>query len=166
MYEAKEKSIDGHKVTVSQWPARKALAIKLKLIRAVGPSLGELVSSARGDNLNAALDSNMNMDRLGSALERLLGALDEVTFMALTSDLMSGVRVDDLEMADDNNFNATFTGHLETFYKIVWFVLEVNFGSFFGESGIGKLTESVKGLMTKSSPMPQKGSRKKSGRSN
>lgn len=161
MYEAREKEIDGLKVTVTQWPARKALAIKLKLVKAVGPSLGELASSSKGGATSGILNAEIGTDKLGSAIEKLLSALDETTFMTLVTLLMSGVRVNGVEMSDENAFNVQFTGRLEAFYKIVWFVLEVNFGSFFGEGGIGRLTTAVKNL-TQQQPVPQVDSQKKS----
>jgi hypothetical protein len=161
MFAAKEKEIDGLKVVVTQWPARKALTTKLKLIRIIGPGLGELVGGfkGKGEGLASALDSDMNMERFTPALEKLLSALSEEMFMSLVITLMSSVRVNDVDMSSEKEFNMQFAGSLESFYKIVWFVLEVNYGSFFGESGIGNL----KGMMEKltpSSPMPQKNSQK------
>lgn len=165
MLEAKEREIDGHRVTVTQWPARKALAIKLRLARAVGPGLGELISGIDSKDIGSALDSNIDLSKLVPAIEKLLGGLDESTFMALTDSLMSNVRVDDVEMNNQNNFNEVFTAHLETFYKVIWFVLEVNYGSFFGEGGIGGAVSKI-GSLTASSPVPRNSSQKRSGKKN
>lgn len=157
MYQAKEKVIDNHKVVVTQWPARKALSTKLKLIRIIGPGLGEIASGLKGQSLSnqspkGIIDSEMNLEKLSPAIEKLLSALNEETFMSLVTTLMSATRVDDLEMSIELNFDATFSGNLATFYKVALFVLEVNFGSFFGENGIGLLKAKAVSLM-QSGPM-------------
>ena len=155
MYQAKEKVIDNHKVVVTQWPARKALSTKLKLIRIIGPGLGEIASGLKGQSTKGLIDSEMNLEKLTPAIEKLLSALNEETFMSLVTTLMSATRVDDLEMSIESNFDATFSGNLATFYKVALFVLEVNFGSFFGENGIGLLKAKAMNLM-QSGPVSQK----------
>jgi len=158
MYESKEKEIDGYKVTVTQWPARKALTTKLRLFRILGPGLSELLGGFKG-NATDVLNTDINMEKFSPAIEKLLSGLDETMFLSIVCIMMSNVRVNDMEMKDENAFNVQFAGKLEVFYKIVWFVLEVNYGSFFGESGIGKLKGIVE-KMTPSQPMPLQDSQK------
>lgn len=146
MYEAKEREIDGHKVTVTQWPARKALTTKLKLVRAIGPSLGEIIGGMKGTE-ESVLESDLDLSKVTAALEKLLSALDEATFMSLIKIFMSGVRVDEVDMSNDKEFDMMFTSKLDLLYKVIWFVLEVNYGSFFGEDGIGKAMEKAKNLI-------------------
>lgn len=146
MYEAKDKEIDGHKVTVTQWPARKALTVKLRLVRAIGPGLGEIIGGMKGTE-ESVLDSDMDLSKVTTALEKLLSALDEATFMALIKTLISSVRVDEVDMSNEKEFDMMFTSKLELLYKVIWFVLEVNYGSFFGEGGIGEAVEKAKSLI-------------------
>ena len=154
MYQAKEKVIGDYRVVVTQWPARKALSTKLKLIRILGPGIGEIASGLKGQSTKGLMDSEMNLEKLAPAIEKLLSALTEEIFMRLVTTLMSATRVNDLDMSIESNFDSTFSGNLTTFYKVVLFVLEVNFGSFFGENGIGLLKAKAMNLM-QSGPVSQ-----------
>jgi len=143
-FKSHEKKIDGVTVSVNPWPARHAFAMKIKLLRLLGPSLGELIGTVvdgKSDGKKAfdILSSDVDFERIGSTIRNLMDVLDEDTFMNLVDKILDSTRVDGKEISDEETFNAIFTGSLELVYKILWFVLEVNFGSFFGKSGIGSL---------------------------
>lgn len=148
MYEAKSKEIDGLNVVVTEWPARKALMTKLRLSRIVTPSIGELIGGANSINQDSLLDSDVDLEKVGSAIGTLMSDLTDDQFKWLIKIMMSCVHVDDMDMSDEKNFDVKFAGSLASFYKIVWFVLEVNYGSFFGKGGIGKAVEKIKTKMS------------------
>jgi len=130
MVETKDKTIDGKRVTVSQFPARRALNLKIRLIKLMGPSIVQLFGKAK------AITTSMPVEDIIPAMERLTAALDPDQFVDLILELLSMTRVDGREACV--NFDMEFAGNLPFVYKIVWYVLEVNFGNFFGQNGIGK----------------------------
>lgn len=155
MYQAKQKKIDGLEVTVVEWAARKALINKLKLFKIFGPSLAKIIGTFK-DGVANMIDSDVDFDIISEAFEGILSKLDEHEFTSLISLLMSSVTVNDQAMSDDDDFDLLFAGNLISFYKISWFVLEVNYGSFFGEKGIGTyLTKAKTKNKTQLSPEQQ-----------
>lgn len=140
MYETKDKEIDGFKVTVTQWPARKAFKKKLKLARLLGPSFAEILSgwkSSKTSEENISIDSSeIDLSKVGSAIQMLFDKMDEDEMLDLILELFSSTRIDGKELTNEE-FDLIFAGKTVTVYKVIGFVLEVNFGSFFGKGGIG-----------------------------
>ena len=58
--------------------------------------------------------------------------------------ILKNVVVDEVAMNNDQNIDEVLTGEMVTFYKIVAFVMEVNFGDFF---------ETLKTLLDSSAPL-------------
>lgn len=146
MVETKEKTIDGFKVTVTQFPARYGFKMQARLIKVFAPILGTLLSGKQG------LESEVNLSGLGDALQKVFILLDENAAMQLVFDLMQSTRVDGQEM-NDAYFDSMFAGKMNVVYKILGFILEVNFGNFFGEGGIGKAVTGA--FKTPSQPVSQ-----------
>lgn len=135
MIETKEKYIDGHKYTVTQFPARRALTLKTKLVKLVAPSLFTAMSGQKqgASVLDMPLDKAINM---------LVERLDEDHLINLIFELLASTRRDGKEL-NESHFNMVYAGNFGELYKALFFILEVNFGSFFQEIGIGNLGEHL-----------------------
>jgi len=152
MIETKEKKIDDRAVMVTQFPGRRALFFKTRLLKLVGPSVTQLFT---GKGLDASLD----FSTMSKALDKLSENLKEDEYVKFVLDLLQCTRLDGQEITD-MVFDSEFAGNLLLMYKILWFTLEVNYGSFFGQSGIGKILSAIpQQLPVKETKTPQKSSK-------
>lgn len=139
MIETREKQIHGAVYTVTQLPARRALRLKAKLLRLFGPALAQLFLPGGSDPSISGLP--FSKSEAVKAVESLMAQLDDRTFENLVLELCQGVRKDGMELTD-SVIDIEFAGDLGTLMQVLWFVIDCNFGSFFGESGIGSLFEA------------------------
>jgi hypothetical protein len=130
MIQSKEKGIDGATYVVTQFPARRALALQTRLLKLLGPSLATALGGVHEGRIDAAV--------LSISLQQLGEKLDESATVDLVMQLLSGTRKDGKEITE-GVFDLEFAGRMDTLYKVLGFVLEVNFGGFFEKSGIGDL---------------------------
>lgn len=133
MIESKEKIIEGAKYYVSQFPARRALKLKTKLIKLLAPSLFTAAGNYKGGNI---LDADLGSDTLGKAVSMLVERLDENDLESLIMELLCMTRREGKEITEQY-FDMVYAGNFSELYKALYFILEVNFGSFFQEIGIG-----------------------------
>ncbi len=143
MKEPQTKKIDDFNVIVSAWPARKAWRYQVLFGKIIGPSLKEL-GAALGSKTQdkSIMDSDLSYEKIGEAIANLFNNLSEDESEDLLLKCMSSVRVNNEEITPET-FDVIFAGNLSTVYKIVGFVLEVNYGSFLGKSGIGQLLKKA-----------------------
>ncbi|CDZ81863.1 hypothetical protein BN1013_02399 [Candidatus Rubidus massiliensis] len=139
MIETREKQIHGAVYSVTQLPARRALRLKAKLLRLFGPALAQLFLPGGSDASISGLP--FSKSEAVKAVESLMAQLDDRTFENLVLELCQGVRKDGMELTD-SVIDIEFAGDLGTLMQVLWFVIDCNFGSFFGESGIGSLFEA------------------------
>jgi len=142
MIETKEKEIDGATYAVTQMTARKALRMKAKLMRIFGPSLAQLFLPSNDKAMDGMAFSKGEAVK---SLQALAMQLDDDTFEKLIMEVLVGVRKNGMEL-NEQIIDLEFAGDLLSLFKVVWFVLEVNYASFFGESGIGILFQEAKPL--------------------
>lgn len=137
MLKSREKTIDGRQIYVHQFPGIEGFKIKTKLIKLIGPALGELTNGATKD-IDSFLDADLSSGFVSRAINVLCDKLDENdTFEFILRMLhSSGTRVDGREM-DKDAFNEIFAGNFTLLYKIIGILIEENYGNFFGEGGIG-----------------------------
>lgn len=145
MIETREKHINGSVYSCTQLPARRALRMKAKLLRIFGPALAQLFLPGGKDQSMAGLP--FSKGEAVKAIESLMAQLDDKTFESLVLELCQGVRKEGMELTD-SVIDVEFAGDLPTLMQVLAFVVDCNFGSFFGESGIG-------GLFKEATPMPQ-----------
>jgi hypothetical protein len=136
MIQTKEKQIKGAVYSVTQLPARRALRLKAKLLRLFGPALVQLFLPGGTNESMSGLPFSKTEAVL--AVESLMAQLDDKTFENLVMELCQGVRKDGMELTE-SVIDIEFAGDLGTLMQVLWFVIDCNFGSFFGESGIGRL---------------------------
>lgn len=115
MIETREKSIDGSNYLVTQLPARRALKMKARLIKLFGPLL-------------MSLDSG--------SFQNLCQTIDENQFESLCMEMIQGVRKNGVELTPAT-FDLEFAGDMAGIYKVLLFIIEVNYSNFFTMIGIG-----------------------------
>ena len=142
--ETRDKVIDGKKITVTQFPGRKALFYKVKLIKLFGSSIGAMLAQAKG------LTAQVDMSVFAAAMDKLATTVDEGEFTRFVLELLQLTRIENVPITEAS-FDMEFAGNLLSMYKILWFTLEVNYGSFFGENGIGKILSALQ-----PPPVPEK----------
>lgn len=130
------KQIEDKEYTVIQWPAEKAILMKLKLIKILGPALSSLVS-----NKDNEIDISNTLSILfeNSSPEELMSLIKECLTTGLA---IEGKRV------TENSFNEVFdTDDIILIYRLFVFVLEVNYSNFFkgqwGEGLLAKVKENL-----------------------
>jgi hypothetical protein len=143
MIQTKEKEIDGRKISVTQFPARRGLALKTKLITLFGPALFSIISSFSGvKSVKDLMDSDIDLNNIGQILDKLFQKVSSSILEELIFELLASTRLDNQEITSAV-FDLEFAGNYGTLYKILGFVLEVNYGSFLALSNIGNLSKKV-----------------------
>jgi hypothetical protein len=130
-----DKEINGSIYTVTQFPARRALKIKAKLIKIFGPIFAQVFLSI--DTKKA--DKDQKNDFI-IAIEMLSNTLDPNEFENLIVELLQSSRKSGMELTTAI-IDLEFAGDMSSLYKLIWFVIEVNFADFFALMGIGHLFE-------------------------
>jgi hypothetical protein len=152
MIDTKEKTIDGRNVMVVQFPGRRALFFKTRLLKLIGPAIAQMFT---GKN---PLETEVDFSVVSKALDKLSERLNEDEFVKFVLDLLQCTRLDGKEISGAV-FDEEFAGNLLLMYKVLWFTLEVNYGSFFGQSGIGKILSAIPQMREKETKTPQKSSK-------
>jgi len=137
---AEEKTIDGHKVTVTQFPAWTAFNLQIKVIGLLGPSLITGLSGLKTldfdlGNLN---DEDFNFEKIGKAFTELFTKLTPEVSESIVRELIVSTRVDGQEIANDDIFDDIFSGKLDLMFKVVGYAVQVNYKSFLGLLNTGK----------------------------
>jgi hypothetical protein len=135
---AKSTVIDGVTFQVAPFMAVEALKLKVCLVKTFGPALGALLSQGGG--------------ALASGIEKLMGVLDEDSFIALLRRLL-GNTVAHWEQGGksraasfageyfDAALESVFSGRLFSVYRLILFVLEANYPDFFSQ--VIKILDSI-----------------------
>jgi hypothetical protein len=142
MIKTEEKKIDDLDVAVTQFPARFGFKMQARLLKVFGPVIGKMLSGADLNNVKQGLDTDIKLDMLADAIELLFKSMDEDSAMKLVMDLLQSTRIGGQEI-NDVTFDNIFPGKYSTLFKVIGYVLEVNFGSFLGGSSIGKMVKSA-----------------------
>ena len=137
------RDIDGLDVTVTQFAVSRTLPLLATLMQVAGPAIGKLAPMLGGGMAGLG---KTQVDALAPALVALAGGLAEVQAAKLLADLLGGTIV---VATDDNGklvkhdlsggtgaIDRAFDGRLMTVFKVAAFALEVNYGDFFGGTGL------------------------------
>lgn len=132
--------IDGMTFIVDPMGAMQALKLKVDIIGALGSSLASLIN-------DKGLDAEVDLTK---TIEELTSKLTPETFERLTKQLMERANVvigDNPQMqplSNESNFNYAFQQSLIRFYKVIWFVIQVNYKDFLEKMGnIGDLAPTL-----------------------
>lgn len=118
---SQEREIDGAVYMVTQFPATEGLAILTRLLKLAGPALGAVATGQPG--AGRALE-------VGLFVARLVEKLDEAETVGLVKRLLKDTRRDGREVMP--SFDTEFMGNYMTLLRVLGFVLEANYGDFFG----------------------------------
>lgn len=126
----REKTIDGHVVEVQPWGFLTLMPIKRKLLSIIAKVSPDAVGLL--ENLDATEDGGVDIESAIKTIASIVEAFDEKTLTWFIKTMLKQVRFDDNDMSEDSNVDTLFTGQSLLFYKVVFHVIEVNFGDFFG----------------------------------
>lgn len=110
------REIRGKPVFVRQWPANKAMAMQIELLRVMG------------DDCIAFVMGDWKFENLLYVLQNV----EKAVFLSLVKECISSARIGGVEI-NEANFDVEFSGDLMNIYSVFSFVLEVNFKDFFAE---------------------------------
>ncbi len=142
-----QKTIDGRSCTVVQYPGMEGLRIWTNLIKILGPSLA-LLGKGFGDSIKdfktlnevgKILDNEVDITKLFSSISEALvmatGNINEDIAAQLVLRMLSGTKIDNEEI-NGTSFNLMFCGNYGLLFKLLAFVLKVNYSSFLGDRGL------------------------------
>jgi hypothetical protein len=144
MIQAKHKVIDGIEYTVTQFPARRGFKLKLTLAKKLLPGMSRLLDS--GTPLSQVMESNIGSGSVVSAIQAAVDSLDEEEAVKLIMELLSSTRRGTkdgrggLEISEEI-LDMEYAGNYLALYKVIAYVLEVNYSDFF--KGIGKVASTI-----------------------
>ena len=142
---AKDREIDEHKYTVTSFGAGEGVKIKALLMKYLGPSVFSML--ALGGNEKSFFETDIDPQIISTISDKLFNKLDENQYLNFILRLLATTRRDGKEITYEL-FNMEFAGEYGSLYKVLFFVLEVNYKeSFFGKDGIGNLLETIKNLV-------------------
>lgn len=120
-------------ISVTQLPPMRAFRFLARMVKALGPTLGDLVPAyiaAEGKGALGHFMKKTSVQGFGAALAQI--DVNEMEWiiresMSTASTTMNGKRVD---LGSQELLDAVFDGALPSMLKAVWFSLQVNFGNF------------------------------------
>lgn len=143
--QTKERTIDGVRYSVTTFPARKGLRLKATLVKTLGAAFAELMKGLPTGSLTAGsgagkstVDVEFKLHHAADALAKAFTNLSEQEYEDLVMRLLETTRRDGKEITAET-FDLDFAGEYLTLFRVLMFVLEVNYGSFFGKGGLGSI---------------------------
>ena len=143
-FNPKSKEIDGKTFVVTPFNALEAMKLQVKLAKIFGPALGGLISEK-------GLDSDVDISK--GIMTLFMGIDDNVVLDIIRTAFKKTeceMYVDDkrilytLSNPNSADFDTVFRGTLMTLYKVIWFVVEVNYPDFLElTAGIGDKAKAV-----------------------
>lgn len=126
-----EKEIDGNKYKVSAFAGRESFKIKIKLVKLLAPAMAVLVDSLGKKDSIADVDiMNIDFEKVGDAVLKLTEHMSEDDFVNFVLRMLSKSRKNGVEITA-SLFDLEFAGNLTTVYKLLFFVIQVNYPDFF-----------------------------------
>ena len=125
-----EITIDGYRFITTQFTAMRSFTLLGKLAKTIGPALGVLTNANPDANI-ASLAPQLATAMMGMDPEEATKLAAQVlgSTMAITP---AGVKH---EFSDSTQIDQVFNGRLGRMFKVLGFVLRVNYGDFLGGSG-------------------------------
>ena len=121
-------TIDGRTFALTRMPARKALGVKLRIVKLLAPVAGDASALAGG------LPPRDDLVRL---LEKGVQGLDVDVTVDLIADLCETARVVGGDRGGEHvEFDVDFHDDLTPAYKLAWEVVNLNFSKYLKEWGL------------------------------
>lgn len=134
MQHTQEKIIDNVKYTTTQFPATKGIKMMHRLGKFISNPIAKLSGMIKPGS--KGIDSDVSTEVLGDAVQAFFESCDENTFELTVKELLTSTTRDGKPIV----FDVDFCGQMGHLFKVLAFVLEVNFKDFF--SGIAALRKS------------------------
>lgn len=128
MIETKEVLLNSKKFLVTQFMAREGLKLQFRLVKQLGPMMGSIAS-------DLLLDGKIDAVVIAKALSQ---RIDEDACFSLVMDLLKNVKFKNQDLREID-FDVVFAGDYKTLYELLYFIIDLNYGNFFGVGGIGNL---------------------------
>lgn len=120
--ETDNMDIDDRQYSVTQWPADKAIIMKLKIIKVIGAAFS-LIADAHEDDING--------EQFSKAIESLFHNNTPESIAELIKDCVIGAACDGNRITA-SSFNELFSGDkLIEAYRVFFFVIKVNYQNLF-----------------------------------
>lgn len=129
-----EKEIDGSLYTVTSYAGRESLKIKkilMRLFAPVIPVIIKILGQISTDTSVSDMDiDDLDFNSIGKAISELLDQLTEDEYVDLILRMLQGTRRNNREITE-SEFDLHFGRNLTTVYKVLFFVIQVNYPDFF-----------------------------------
>ena len=138
--------IGDHEFSVTQWPAEKAILMKMKLAKTFGSSIGKIASMALKSSKDKANEGE-EAEAFSQAIAMLFESNSPEEVTALIKTAVIGVACDGTRITE-TSFNQTFSGdNLMDVYKVFMFVVKVNYGNLLKGQKAEALLARVQGTL-------------------
>jgi len=118
--------IDGLNVVVTQWPVERALLMKMRFGRIVGPALAPLAQAAKGSG-KTDLESLIT-EAIGAVFASSTATPEEITGFIKDCFTKGGVHING-ESLNNATYTTLFSGDgMGTMYKVLAFIVKTNYG--------------------------------------
>lgn len=88
----------------------------------------------------SVMSKDIDLDKVAGSLST---RMNEKEILRTIMNILGSTTIDGQEIGKKSNFDLVFAGEYMLLFKVLKFVLEVNFGDFFGENGIGAYMELI-----------------------
>jgi hypothetical protein len=141
-------TIGEHEYSVTQWPADKALTMKFRLGKTLGPFFGKIATGVKKEKGEFDIDKAV----LSDAISQIFKDSTPEDLTKLLKDSIVGSAIDGTKITE-TTFNQYFSGDsLGDVYKVFFFVIKVNYsGNFIPALAVETLVAKAKKLMQENS---------------
>ena len=140
------KQIGDHEFSVTQWPADKAILMKMKLGKTFGASIGKIAAMALESSKKQVSDAKQ-AEALSEGIAILFESNSPEEIMNLIKSSVIGVAYDGTKITE-TTFNQIFSGDdLMDVYKVFMFVIKVNYGNLLKGQKAEALLAKVQGSL-------------------
>jgi len=134
-------TINGRQYYVVQMAPERAIVLQLKLMKILGGAIGTLAPALTP---NSKTDGMGRTAAMAGAISALFSNATEEEVFGLIRDVVSTAKVDGARIAVNEHFQGEFLADL---YRVFFWVLGVNFSSFFGAGGLDGLLDKFRRTM-------------------
>lgn len=140
------KQIGDHEYSVTQWPADKAILMKMKLAKTFGASIG-LIASVALESTKKKVSEAEEAKALSEGISTLFQSNTPEEVTDLIKKCVIGVAMDGTKITE-TSFNQIFSGdELMDVYKVFMFVIKVNYGNLLKGQKAEALLAKVQGSL-------------------
>jgi hypothetical protein len=140
MQRAVEVTVGDDTYMVTTFPAFKGLTYLQKLLKIVGPAIGELFAKAAAEGGESLSDISIEDEALSFAIRELTTNLDRDNVAQLVQDMIKDAVT---KGGQPIKFNQEFSGNYAPLLKLLGTIVKENYSSFFGEGGLSGLQALV-----------------------